>query len=300
MSVPAAVADREEPPSTKESPGPEGSPGVEEPGAYGGSGSGRGDGVTDTVARLASLPGVSTAGGLATFPRRVSRTETEGAVADGAGHETVGPTGADDRVLPVASALAELIPWGGLRRGSTVSVSGSTSLLLALLAEATALGAWAAVVGMPKLGVLAARELGVAVHRLALIPRPGADFPQVTAALLDGVDLVVVPADGAGGIREPNLARRLSARARNRGSVLLTAGSWPGTEVELRCAAVNWSGPGDGYGYLAQREVLVEAVGRRGAARPKHGSLLLPGPEGTVARVEPAGTHFPLREVRAG
>nr|WP_253858928.1 hypothetical protein [Prauserella alba] len=208
--------------------------------------------------------------------------------------------GAGDRVLPVASALAELVPWGGLRRGSTVSVSGSTSLLLALLAEATTRGSWAAVVGMPRLGVLAARELGVAVHRLALIPRPGADLPRVAAALLDGVDLVVVPADRAGGAGEPNLARRLSARARNRGAVLLTAGSWPGTEVELRCAAVNWSGADGGHGYLAQREVLVETAGRRGAARTKRVPLLLPGEDGSIARAEPAGTTPPLREVRAG
>lgn len=222
-----------------------------------------------------------------------------GSGATGSGATGAGVADAGDRVLPVASALAELVPWGGLRRGSTVSVSGSTSLLLAFLAEATTRGSWAAVVGMPELGVLAARELGVAVHRLALIPRPGAELPQVTAALLDGIDLVVVPADGAVGTRDPNLARRLSARARNRGAVLLTAGSWPGTEVELRCAAANWSGVDDGYGYLAQREILVEATGRRGAARTKRVPLLLPGPDGTIARAEPAGTQ-PLREVRAG
>ncbi|MDT7563309.1 MAG: hypothetical protein QOG76_1933 [Pseudonocardiales bacterium] len=40
-------------------------------------------------------------------------------------------------VLPVAPALAKLLPDGGLRRGSTVRVRSSTSLLLALLAEAS-------------------------------------------------------------------------------------------------------------------------------------------------------------------
>lgn len=265
----------------------------EEPAAQEKPGLSDGGSVADTVARLASLPGVGTAGDIAAVSRPVSSVESPES-------EVAGAAGADGRVLPVAPALAELVPWGGLRRGSTVSVSGSTSLLLAFLAEATARGSWAAVVGMPELGVVAARELGVAVHRLALIPRPGADLPQVTAALLDGVDLVVVPAGGAGGTRDPNLARRLSARARNRGAVLLTAGSWPGTEVDLRCATVSWSGVDDGYGHLAQREVLVDTAGRRGAARSTRTRLLLPGPDGTIARADSAGTHPPLREVRAG
>ena len=47
--------------------------------------------------------------------------------------------------LPVHPALAEVLP-GGLRRGSTVAVSGSVSLLLAALGAASASGAWCALV----------------------------------------------------------------------------------------------------------------------------------------------------------
>ena len=50
--------------------------------------------------------------------------------------------------LPVASALQPLLP-DGLRRGSTVHVAGSVSLLLALLGTASAEGAWCALVGLP-------------------------------------------------------------------------------------------------------------------------------------------------------
>src|ERR1700753_935471 len=46
-----------------------------------------------------------------------------------------GPVG---RVLPGRAELAQLLPYRGLRRGSTVVVRGSTTVLLALLAEATA------------------------------------------------------------------------------------------------------------------------------------------------------------------
>ena len=104
-------------------------------------------------------------------------------------------------MLPVAAPLARLLPGGGLRRGSTVAVAGrpgATSLLLALLAEASAGGAWAGVIGRPELGLVAAAEAGVALERLALVPYPGADLVAVTAALLDGLDLVAV-AGAAGG-----------------------------------------------------------------------------------------------------
>jgi hypothetical protein len=182
------------------------------------------------------------------------------------------------RVLPVHAALADLFPWGGLRRGSTVAVSGSVSLLLAVLAEATANGSWAAVVGLPDLGVLAAAELGVAVDRLALVPRPGSRPGGVVAALLDGVDLVAVVPGELGDAP----ARRLSARARHRGTVLLPFGPWPGADLELNCEPAGWEGLGAGHGYLRQREVVVRTRGRGAAARPAQARLLLPGPGGTI------------------
>src|SRR4051794_16542738 len=62
------------------------------------------------------------------------------------------------RVLPVAPEIADLLPWpGGLRRGTTVAALGGTSLLLTLLGGAMRAGnAWAATVGAPDLGALAA------------------------------------------------------------------------------------------------------------------------------------------------
>lgn len=157
----------------------------------------------------------------------------------------------DDRVLPVIEPVAELLPLRGLRRGSTVR--GSTTLLLGMLAAATSSGAWAAVVGLPDLGVLAAAELGVAVRRLALVPHPGEQAAGVLAALLDGVDLVAVSADcvtgvagAAGGTRADRLARHLSVRARHGGAVLLTFGSWPGAEVRVDAGGCGKTAPDRG------------------------------------------------------
>ncbi|MFC7617821.1 hypothetical protein ACFQV2_34855 [Actinokineospora soli] len=127
---------------------------------------------------------------------------------------------------------------------------------------------------MPDFGVLSAIESGVPAERLALVPRPGVDLVRVVAALLDGFAVVVVAADlGAAD------ARRLSARARNRGAVLLTVGDWPGVEVELSCARGRWRGPGRGDGYLRERAVELRSRGRGAAARPVRVETTLPSAE---------------------
>jgi hypothetical protein len=198
------------------------------------------------------------------------------------------------RVLPTRAELATVLPWSGLRRGSTVAVHGSVALLVALLAEATSNGSWAAVVGLPDLGVVAAAEAGVEVSRLAVVPRPGSDPIGVIAALLDGVDLVAV---GETGKLPDSDARRLSARARHRGSVLLPLGSWPGAEVQLRCAQARWHGLGEGHGRLREREITVCASGRGAASRPRSCRLLLPNRTGAVEEIRDDSAPSALRPV---
>lgn len=196
--------------------------------------------------------------------------------------------------FPVAAPLLPLLPGGGLRPGTVVTVRGSMALLLALLATATAEGAWAAVLGVPDLGVLAAAESGVAVRRLALVPAPGPELSSVAAALLDGMGLVAL----SGAEQLPAGARRsLVARARQRGSVLLPLGRWPGADVELDCRTEAWHGAEAGHGRLRSREVLVRGTGRGGAARPRSARLLLPGPGGPVAAAVSPGSG--IAEIRA-
>ena len=200
------------------------------------------------------------------------------------------------RVLPTRAELTTVLPWPGLRRGSTVAVHGSVSLLFALLSEATSNGSWGAAVGLPGMNLVAAAEAGVELERLAVVPRPGADPAGVIAALLDGVDLVAV--GGTGQVSDAD-ARKLSARARNRGSVLLPFGRWPGAEVQLRCTGATWSGLGQGHGHLRERSVTVHARGRGAASRPRTCGLLLPSRDGSVAAVvdEPPAGRAHLRPV---
>ncbi|WP_444662000.1 hypothetical protein ACT17Q_09090 [Cellulomonas sp. CW35] len=176
--------------------------------------------------------------------------------------------------LPVPPAIAPLLP-DGLRRGATTAVLGSTSLALALLASASAAGSWAAVVGQPALGLLAAAESGVVLDRLAVVPHPGPDAALVLSALLDGVDVVVV---GPQARLVDADRRRLSARARERGAVLLATTPWPGAQAVLTAERGAWSGLGDGHGRLRTHLVRVARAGRSGAGVPLALDLTFPLP----------------------
>nr|WP_245589517.1 hypothetical protein [Amycolatopsis balhimycina] len=190
------------------------------------------------------------------------------------------PDAGPGEVLTVLPELARLFPGGGLRRGSTIAVRGATSLVLALLAAATRDGSWAAVTGLPELGLAAAAELGVDLERVALVPDPGAELVAVVSALVDGFDLVVL---GPAPV-QPQVARRLAGRVRNRGTVLLSAGSWPGADLELTVSGRRWHGlTQDGHGHLRARDVVATSRGRGAAARPSSVELQLPGPDGAVA-----------------
>ncbi|PRY30102.1 hypothetical protein CLV70_105272 [Pseudosporangium ferrugineum] len=137
-------------------------------------------------------------------------------------------------------------------------------------------------VGVPALGALAAAESGVALDRLALVPHPGPEWATVVAALIDGVDVVVVAVPGP---VSASVTSRLVARARQRGCVLVPYGRWDGADVTLQVTQGRWEGLGDGRGRLRQREVTVVARGRGAAARPKELTLWMPA-IGPVAAAE--------------
>jgi hypothetical protein len=206
-----------------------------------------------------------------------------------------------ERTLPVAAALRPLLPGGCLRRGGTVAIGGvrgggdlggrgATSLLFALLAEASGAGSWCAVVGLPGLGLVAAAETGVAVDRLALVPRPGPDWIDTVGALLDGMDIVVI-ATPAG--VPAQLAARLAAKTRQRGAVLIPVGAWPGADITLEVVGGSWHGLGQGLGRLRRRDVEVVAHGRGAATRARRAHLWLPGPQGTLTPMAPTVVPTP-------
>lgn len=225
-----------------------------------------------------------------------------------------------DRLLPVGPELRPLLPGGGLRRGSTVAVTagavstvavsagavsaeaataGAGSLVLALLAGVSASGGWSAVVGLPSLGALAAAQAGVALERLALVPCPGPEWGAVVAALLDGVDAVVIAPPGPVPAR---LASRLAARARQRGSVLLPYGPWEGADLTMTTGDGVWKGIGRGHGRLRHRELTLTTHGRGAAGRPRRVRVRLPDATGRLAAApaSAAPTGRPVLTVVAG
>jgi hypothetical protein len=208
---------------------------------------------------------------------------------------------AAERTLPVLPALGALLP-AGLPRGATLAVSGSAgrSFAVALLAAASRAGSWVAVVGVPGFGWRAAAEVGLDLARVVVVdPVPPAVVPECLGALVDGFDAVLLGAEA----RVPGAsARRLAARARERGTVLVAvvepwfpggtrerAAQGPLVDVaDLRALVEGkgWEGLGSGFGRLGGRQVAVELEGRRLPGRRRRSRLWLPGPEGAVAPVE--------------
>ncbi|MDP6867058.1 MAG: hypothetical protein QF844_01015 [Acidimicrobiales bacterium] len=239
-----------------------------------------------------SLPthGLSEAGrpGL---PLRVAPTLAETA-------QRIRPTTlAVDRTLPVIEALAGLFP-DGLRRGVTVGVSGAgaRSMALALMARATQTGSWVAVVGTSDMGLAAAFEVGVALERLVVVNAPHPDqWASVVATFVGAVDLVLV---SPGHRPSTGDARRLAARCRERGSVLVClfpegrspGEGWPGRiDLQFSMGAATWSGPdASSAGPLARlrsRRVEVSVGGRGVPDDGRSDVLLLPDPTGVPARL---------------
>ncbi|MFD7024874.1 hypothetical protein [Promicromonospora sukumoe] len=243
-------------------------------------------------------------GGLLTDPVPVSTPvevrPAEPAPSSGSRVDGAGP-GEGARVLPVHPHLAALLPDGGLRAGTTVVVRGSTSLLLTLLAEASRDGAWTVLVGYPAAGMAAAADAGCDLSRTLVVPLPagsGVDAPAVLAALIDGMDVVVV---GPEVTLLDQDRRRLTARARDRGTVLVptaplsagysplqrpstgrmsstqrAAGDWAGAHVVLEATAGGWAGVDGGVGWLRRRTLRVRRTGRGSAARPVHLDVEVP------------------------
>ncbi len=139
-----------------------------------------------------------------------------------------------------------------------------------------------AIVGVAHLNLAAAAEIGVALDRVVVVdPTPG-QWASAVAALVGAVDVVLTgPAPRAKAADH----RRLQARARERGSVLVQVGSGGPTEgidLTLTVTSSSWEGLGRGHGVLRSRLVTIEAAGRREAARPRRVDVLLPGPSGAV------------------
>ncbi|MGB8403111.1 MAG: hypothetical protein WCE30_03430 [Mycobacterium sp.] len=168
----------------------------------------------------------------------------------GAAPREVAPIGrpslVEKTLLEQPDFRADQLP-ASLPRGTVAVLSGARSLTLRLVAEVTAAGGHAAIVGQPDVGLLAAVQMGADLERLAVIPDPGPDPVEVAAVLMDGLDLVAL---GLGGRSvSPSRARAVTARARQRECTLLvTGGDWPGATARLDARVCGYEVVGAGPG----------------------------------------------------
>lgn len=209
---------------------------------------------------------------------------------------------AGERVLPVVSPLAEILPAHGLRRGSVVVVPpgcGATTLALVLGVRVTGEGGWMAAVGLTDLGLGAIVGLGVDLRRFVVVRPAGPSLARVVAGVLAGVDVVALWPSSP--IRADD-ARRLTARARREGAVLTVVGHWPDrADIRLRVGRLEWQGLESPAARLTERrmEVVVEA---RSRPHPARAVLLLPDRHGrpsladTPTSREPVGPTGLVRE----
>lgn len=143
-----------------------------------------------------------------------------------------------------------------LRSGAVHSIE-SRGLALTCLGATMPPGAWGAIVGMPDLGIEAARDLGVPIDRVALVPHPGRSWLDVVASLAEAMPVVLAASPGR---VTPTDAARLSARLRQASSTLLIAGPWPNAATVVRDVRAEWQGLADGDGRLAAGGLVVEVV----------------------------------------
>lgn len=229
---------------------------------------------------MSRSPSIPRAAALRLVPRvlpHVEGTETAADLAARLGVRGVAGTG----VHRVHDVLADMFPARGLERGRIYGVRGSASvsLLYALAAEATRDGAWFAMVDMPRAGLVAADEHGIAMHRLLAVSVPRASSPGswsgVVGAVVDGVDLVACSSPRCGAAD----ARRLAARVRASGAVLFVVGN-PGsveTDATLTVTTRGWRFDA----HALARTVDIECAGRRVPA-PRRVTVNLPGDDGRV------------------
>lgn len=162
-------------------------------------------------------------------PARTARRLAAARAALALAEQRAGLASARERSVTDLPGSSHADPWHGLGPASSgaVALSGSTSLLLAAAARRQGRQGWCAVVGGADLGWCAAAATGMDLERVLVVPTQGDSLTLlgVLAALIDGVDVIVVTREAAGRLSRRH-QRTAAARARERGALLLTDHAW--------------------------------------------------------------------------
>jgi hypothetical protein len=136
------------------------------------------------------------------------------------------------------------------------------------------------------------------VSRLAFV-NAGTTVARCVAALLDGIDLVIVappPEVSAGTVRQ------LRTNARTHGAVLVCTNpwpdepaSWPDVDLTLTVTGQHTFGLGQGRGRIRRRAITVRAKGRGAANRPSRPRLRCLPPHSSSATLSPTASVWTWR-----
>ena len=138
---------------------------------------------------------------------------------------------ADSSASPVPLAFPTAL--SACQDPGVLTLHGSTTLLLVALALRQGATGWCGVIGGDDLGWCAATEVGLDLNRVLTVPTPllnESSILTITSTLLDGVDTLLISAAVTEGLR-PQHRRRLLARARERGHLILTPARWEGARI---------------------------------------------------------------------
>lgn len=114
--------------------------------------------------------------------------------------------------------------------GRILQVEGGVGPLVRAAAAVGGPGAWMGFIALGNIGWVAASEAGINLERVMTIPDPGPLAADVVATLLDGVDVLCVGPVSLSHAQR----RRLAARVRRDGRVVLSAVVWPALSQPYR------------------------------------------------------------------
>lgn len=205
---------------------------------------------------------VAKAGELEDLRRRLSKLSGEHGALAGTASGVL-----SQGAIAVPESLAPLFAKRGLPRGAVTAISGASVIPMSIIAEASRSGSTVALVGLPRLNLAAAVEMGADLSRIAVVADPGVDRLEVAAVLLDGIDLVVLGFEdrlGHTGMSvAPARARVLGGRARKQSSTLMVLGEWSGTATRVRGEVQSYRHlplRRSGYGRIGGFRVEVEVT----------------------------------------
>jgi len=195
--------------------------------------------------------------------------------------------------------LSELLPRGALARGTALSITGAGSILVGLVATATAAGHHVALIGQPKFGLLAVHEHGGGLSKIALIDPGQADPLDAANICIDGIDLVISTVHGRD--VPPTRARALLARNRTHAGVFaITDGRMPGLDLTIFSRPVGYGGIEQGRGRIGSITLETTVHGRGITQRTGRYTLTAPtfgeyGVRWSPASIDATPVHRPHR-----